>query len=248
MRDIRIFVDQPLVVGQTLSIRDETAHYLLRVLRVCVGQSIHLFNGQGGYYVANITETDRRSLSLMPANFNGDEKESSLNIVLAQGLSRGQKMDYTIQKAVELGVNRIVPVMSEFSNVKLTDARTPARIAHWKKIIISTCEQCGRNRIPEILAPVPLKEWVKGNGGLTRLVLDPGAEQVLADLPVPESGLVLLSGPEGGLSDIDLDAALRGGYQPVRLGPRILRTETAAVAAITVCQSLWGDMGQVPHD
>lgn len=242
MRDIRVYVDQPIIVGQPLSIEDEAAHYLLRVLRLTVNHVIHLFNGAGGYFVANIAETGKRSLLVMPVKFAGDEKESNLRLTLVQGISRGQKMDYTIQKSVELGVNRIVPVMTEHSNVKLAGERSLARISHWRKIIISTCEQCGRNRIPDILAPITLEEWIARDSSQTKLVLHPSADRALSDIPVPDEGIAMLSGPEGGLSGDDLEAAFAGGYQAVRLGPRILRTETAAVAAIAVCQNLWGDM------
>ena len=223
-------------------IEGETAHYLLRVLRLTVDKSIHLFNGEGGYYLANVAGMDKRSLSVMPVKFIKEEKESNLRLTLAQGISRGQKMDYTIQKSVELGVSCIVPVMTEFSNVKLTDERATGRVLHWKKIIISACEQCGRNRIPEILGPVPLKEWVEQDSSRIKLVLDPEAERTLSDVSGPDTGVTLLSGPEGGLSEHDLEEIFSAGYQAVRLGPRTLRTETAAVAAIAACQSLWGDM------
>lgn len=242
MRDIRVYIDGPIVVGQPLVIKNDKAHYLLRVLRLTAGHVIHLFNGEGGYYVTDIKETDRRSLTVTPVNFVGGDKESPLRLTLVQGISRGQKMDFTIQKTVELGVARIVPVMTEFSNVRLTEERTPSRIAHWNKIVISACEQCGRNRVPEILPPLSLKEWVEQDHSQTRLILHPDAQRTLHDLPAPAGEVALLSGPEGGLSDNDLKEAGSSGYEAVRLGPRILRTETAAVAAVAVCQGLWGDL------
>jgi 16S rRNA (uracil1498-N3)-methyltransferase len=170
------------------------------------------------------------------------ERESPLPVTLVQALSSGERMDLTIQKAVELGVARIVPVESERCVVRLKGERAEKRVAHWRQVAISACEQCGRNRIPEVRMISPLEVWLAAEkNDALRWVLLPGAHTALRDLPRPQKPVELLVGPEGGLTDAEADAAQRAGYQPVRLGPRVLRTETAAPALLAALQALWGD-------
>lgn len=243
----RIFVDVPLCCEQQLCLPAQAAHHINKVLRMRQGDTILVFNGAGGCYRAEITGLDKRNVEIRPVEYIGDESEAPLTITLVQGISRGQHMDYTVQKAVELGVARVVPVMTEFSNVHLDRERAQNRINHWRSIIISACEQCGRNRLPEISQPVQLTDWLVRPGPAIKLLLEPTAGQRLREIDAHISNqgmeISILSGPEGGLSEDEIKLAIRNGYRPVSLGPRILRTETAAVAAISACQTLWGDMG-----
>jgi 16S rRNA (uracil1498-N3)-methyltransferase len=178
--------------------------------------------------------------------FNGDgrnrEVESPLTTHIGLGISRGERMDLAIQKAVELGVSRITPLFTEHCVVRLDDTRRGNRRQHWQKVARSACEQCGRNRVPEIEEPIELKDWVAGREGL-RLFFDPQAAVGLKDLPRPEGLVSLLSGPEGGFAEKERVLAREAGFIPVRLGPRILRTETAVLAALAAIQTIWGDLG-----
>lgn len=242
MRKTRVFVEAELTAGGIIAIENEAAHYLDRVLRVREGEIIHVFNGDGGYFEAEILGRRKKSISIRPARYVDDDRESDLPLSLVQGISRGQHMDYTVQKAVELGIRKIVPVFTEFSNVRMEAERARKRTNHWRGVIVSACEQCGRNILPEIHEPVPLQEWIEKDDSPLRFVLHPDSSDKLSGRNVIAGPITLLCGPEGGLSGHELNAALAAGYQPVSLGPRILRTETAAIAAIVQCQTLWGDM------
>jgi 16S rRNA (uracil1498-N3)-methyltransferase len=243
MREPRIYVEQALQSGLTLALGQDASHHISRVLRMRVGQRIWLFNGLGGSYLAEISVIRKRQVDVILSMFNDEQQESNLQITLAQGISRAQHMDYTLQKAVELGVSRIVPVITEFSNVQFDPQRKEKKLLHWRKIIISACEQCGRNILPEILAPKPLTDWLQMDSNTLKLLLHPGAGQRLSALQNLDESLVLLSGPEGGFSPPEVEQIIASGYLSVALGPRVLRTETAAAAAISACQTLWGDMG-----
>jgi 16S rRNA (uracil1498-N3)-methyltransferase len=242
MRKTRVFVQSSLQPGQESVIEGDAAHHLINVLRVKISQAIVVFNGDGGCFDVDIVGISKKSVVILPRHFHQDNRESPLQLTLIQGISRGQHMDYTVQKAVELGVTAIVPVFTTFSNVKLTDERASKRLDHWQKIIIGACEQSGRNIVPVIRQPVALEEWVSADTNRLRLVLHPDAADSLSAIKMENSGLSLLCGPEGGLSDQELAICLAGGYEKVTIGPRILRTETAALAAIAICQSRFGDM------
>ena len=242
MRNVRIHVETPLNTGAEVVLPAETAHHVAVVLRLRVGAMLELFDGTGGSHRGRVLAAGRRSVTIQLETFDPQERESALPATLVQGVSRGQHMDYTLQKAVELGVARIVPVLTEHSNVRLDEARAGRRIEHWRRVIIGACEQCGRNRVPEVCPLQPLAAWLEADRSGCRLILDPEADRGLDAFPPPVNGLSLLSGPEGGLSQMEVRAAVAMGWQPVRLGPRILRTETAAVAALAACQALWGDL------
>jgi 16S rRNA (uracil1498-N3)-methyltransferase len=231
----------PLQAHSTVELPPVVAHHVERVLRLASGDALTLFNGQGGEFPARLV-----SLGKAPRAELGEhlpkEKESPLAITLVQSLASGDKMDWVLQKAVELGASRIVPVTSHRSVVRLSGERAEKRGEHWQRIVASACEQCGRNRLPEVAelrsllshmarAPAP---------GTLRLILAPGAASKLSDLPRP-SAAELLVGPEGGFTEDEVLAAQVAGYQSIRLGPRILRTETAGLAALTALQMLWGD-------
>ena len=242
MRLTRVYIDAPLAPDVVTELTSQAARHVSRVLRMRVGDTLHLFDDSGRSFRAEIVMINRDCVRVLPRQVVTEEPEPRLHITLVQGISRGQHMDYTIQKAVELGVMRIVPVMTTFSNVRLDEQRAEKRLEHWRNIIINACEQCGRNRLPVIESPVTLDEWLPRENREQKLLLDPAAELPLRGLTPSGNRLSLLTGPEGGLSDAEMEQARSSGFQSVRLGPRILRTETAAVAAITACQVMWGDM------
>lgn len=239
----RIFQAVPLKSDTHLSLDSAASHHLSRVLRVKLGDELIIFNGEGGEYLANIIAIDKKSVTVDIKKFISRDLESSLELYLAQGISRGEKMDYTIQKAVELGVTKIFPLMTERCNVKLDDERREKRLTHWSSIVISACEQSGRNRIPEVFLPQTLLHFLDNNTADIKLTLAPDCETKLTQIPIPKTAkVILLIGPEGGLSENEIKQSMQKGFLPLNLGPRILRTETAALAAITALQCYAGDM------
>lgn len=243
MRLTRCHVDAPLAPGAEVLLPEEVAQHLLRVLRLAPGDACVLFNGDGHDYEARLLAADKRQARAQVLAARAVATESPLRITLLQGIARGEKMDFILQKATELGVARVLPVESERSEVKLAGARADKRLAHWRQVVVSACEQSGRARVPEVLPPQPLAAAAalrEGQGFL----LDPQAETALATLRgTPLAACTLAIGPEGGWSPRDraqLDAA---GFGGLRLGPRVLRTETAGLAAIAALQALAGDLG-----
>ena len=241
MRHPRIFLDQALQTDTICTIKDDAAHHIAHVLRMRVGQQLILFNGEEGQFTAEIIAINRHSVDVQVGGYTAIDLESNLDITLVQGISRGQHMDYTLQKAVELGVKKIVPVMTEYGNVKLDNERLAKRHLHWQKIIIGACEQCGRNSLPVLEETRDILDWISVDTNQFKLILQPTSDHRLAKLDEPVGHMTLLVGPEGGFSQQEFDFAKRNGYQGLSLGPRILRTETAALAAISACQTLWGD-------
>lgn len=237
----RAFIDQELATGKSIQLPAEAARHLGTVLRLKAGQELEVFNGAGGCYRARLLSADRRGAIVELLEFQNDDRESPLSLVLVQGISRGQHMDYTLQKSVELGVTAIVPLLSEHSNVRLDDDRSKSRMAHWRGVMISACEQCGRNRIPDLVQPRAPADWLAEDSSDQRFLLDPGGEKLAEGSGRPRS-VSLMVGPEGGFSTREIQLALDRGYRRTHLGPRTLRTETAAVAAIALCQALWGDL------
>lgn len=201
-----------------------------------------MFNGMGGEYAARIAAIGKHDVTVDIERHDPVERESPLTVTLVQALSSAERMDFSIQKAVELGVTQIVPVESERCVLRLQGERAAKRVQHWQQVAVSACEQCGRNRIPEIRPITTLSAWFASPGLDTqRWLLLPEADTALRDLPRPLQAVELLIGPEGGFTDTEIDAAQRAGCQPVRLGPRILRTETVAPAILAAMQVLWGD-------
>ncbi len=242
MREPRIYVEMDLAGEDSLDLPATSAHHVSRVLRMRSGQRLWLFNGNGPAELAEIVAIDRRKVAVKLLQQQDDGCESSLEITLVQCISRAQHMDYTLQKAVELGVSRIVPIASEFSNVKISDDREATKLKHWQQVIVSATEQCGRNRLARIEPPMPMQQWFDMEDNETRLILHPGGSSGLGDISPLNNRLSLLAGPEGGFSDDEVKLALAHDYLQVGLGPRILRTETAPVAALSLCQFLWGDL------
>lgn len=237
----RIHIPETLAAEQTLELPPAAARHVAQVLRLAAGAALMLFDGTGGEYDAVLESVERRTVRVRVQAHRAVERESALDLTLAQCVSKGERMDYTIQKAVELGVTRIQPVLSARSVVKLDAARWAKKQEHWLGVILSACEQCGRNRVPELAPAVPLSEWLASSSGL-RLVLVPTAQAGLRTL-VPTSVVSLLVGPEGGLSEGEIAQAQAAGCTAVHLGPRVLRTETAGVATLAALQALWGDLG-----
>ncbi len=239
----RLFIPQPIADGEELCLDAEQAHYLSRVLRLKAGSEVLLFDGSGYEYPSLITEVDKKRVLLRPGTPILRNVESPLQIRLVQSISRGERMDFVIQKATELGVHRISPVLTEFSVVKLQADRASRRLAHWNKIAQSACEQCGRSRIPVIDEPSVLHDFLRANiPAECRLMLKPSAGTSLHQVDTAESTIDLLIGPEGGISDTETEMLLDAGFNAVSLGPRVLRTETAALAAVAILQAKWGDL------
>ncbi len=242
MRIPRLYLPVPLTVGATVALNDNAFNHAVRALRLKPGAALILFDGAGGACAATLADVGKRDAWARVAEALPGEVESPLWVVLAQGVSRGEKMDYTLQKAVELGVAVIQPLFAERGGIGLTGERLARKTQHWRGIVIGACEQCGRNRLPELREPLPLAEWLRQSvePGL-RLLLDPLAERGLRGLEPPTGVVTLLIGPEGGLSSAETAQARQAGFTGVRLGPRVLRTETAGVAALAAVQALWGD-------
>lgn len=237
----RFYCREALSPGAHIELPEPVARHAVRVLRLPPGAAMVLFDGRGGEYVAHIERIDRDRVLAELAAWQEVERESPLAITLVQALQAGEKMDFTIQKAVELGVRDIVPVESRRSVMRLSGDRAGKRVAHWQGVAASACEQCGRNQVPMVAPLEKLENWLaRPAAGVLRLMLAPDAEQTLADIP-PAKEVQLLIGAEGGLDPQEMIAAKQAGFQAVRLGPRILRTETAGLAALAAMQTLWGD-------
>ena len=238
----RFYCPCDLVSGQQLALPEMAAHHASRVLRLQPGDTVTLFNGAGGQFPASIRAIDRHGVTVLIGAWQAIECEPPLTITLAQALSIGEKMDFTLQKAVELGAAEIQPLASSRSVVRLSGERAQKRVEHWQNIVIAACEQCGRNRVPLVRQIMPLLTWLseKQEAGLC-LMMSPAAAISLRDLPRPDGSITLLAGPEGGFTDEERAAAQACGFTSIRLGARILRTETAALAGLSAIQMLWGD-------
>lgn len=243
MRLTRVHVTGPLTAGRRHAIDGDAANHIARVLRLRQGEPLTLFDGRGGEYAARIEEFRKGAVIVSVDEQLPVARESPLPITLAQGVSRGERMDWVVQKATELGVTRIIPVLTERSVVRLDAKQAERKRLHWQAIAVAACEQSGRDRIPGVDVPLTLAEFAgKADSRATRVLLSPTGSQRVADLPRAEGGIVVLIGPEGGLSEAEQRAALAAGFVAVRLGPRVLRTETAAVAALTLLQHRFGDL------
>lgn len=244
MASTRLFISEPLSTGTELRLDKDQTRYLGRVLRLQSGDPVHVFNGDDGEFEGAIGSLAKNAATIQVGPPIESATESPLKIHLVQGISRGERMDFVIQKATELGVKRISPVFTEYGVVKLDAARAGKRRDHWQGVAESACEQSGRVRPPLIDAPVDLNTWFGAGAKETDvdLILQPGAATPLASIESPVTKVCLLIGPEGGFSDSEYDDADVSGFQAVSLGPRVLRTETAALTAIAVAQSVWGDL------
>ena len=244
MRVTRCPIDLALHSGQTVTLPEETANHLVRVMRLREGDTCVLFNGDGHDYSATLTVAGKREVQARIDAVQAVDNESPLAITLLQGIARGEKMDLILQKATELGVAAVIPVNAERTEVKLDAARAEKRLAHWHSVIVSACGQSGRARVPSLVPPQNLQAAAQGLPADTlKLTLDPQGEHRLASLEAaPAGGVVIAIGPEGGWSPRDRQALQDAGFQGLQLGPRILRTETAGLAAIAALQARLGDL------
>lgn len=241
LRIHRIHTDQALGPELEILLQDATAHYLDRVLRVSQGQSVVLFNGDGFNYAAEVIRTGKKEVVILVRTRLPARTESPLLITLVQAVSRGERMDLSLQKCTELGVSAFQPVHTERTGVQIKPEKLGKRLAHWRKVVISACEQSGRAVVPAVYEPLQLVDWLGRCNAATRLVLEPGSDTPLAKVLLIREAELLI-GPEGGFSGIELGLMRLQGVQPVSMGPRILRTETAGPAAVAVLQALAGDM------
>jgi 16S rRNA (uracil1498-N3)-methyltransferase len=249
MRLTRVYVDAPVAAGRRLVVEGSAANHIARVLRLRSGDALTVFDGSGGEFGARIEEFRKEAVVVAVEEHRPLDRESPLPLTLTQGISRGERMDWIIQKATELGASRIVPVFTKRSVVRLDEKQAERKLQHWRAIAIAACEQCGRNRIPDLAAPVDFFDMLPADSaggpdssGSTRLLLSPGGDLRIDDLQDVGTGITVLIGPEGGLEDVEQEAAIAAGFKAVRLGPRVLRTETAAIAALTIIQRYFGDL------
>ena len=238
----RLYCDLPLSPGAQIVLPEAAARHAVTVLRLQVGDTLNLFDGSGGEYSARLVAVSKRETRVRLNGFAATERESPLDITLALGISAGERMDYSLQKATELGASAIQPLATERSVVKLAGERADKRLQHWQHVVIAACEQCGRNRVPAVAPVQKLFAYLAAVDHNKRLLLlSPDATTPLKSMR-PSAGVVLMVGAEGGLAPAEYQAAVASGFEPVSLGPRILRTETAPVAALAVLQALWGDL------
>ncbi|CAG7856677.1 Ribosomal RNA small subunit methyltransferase E [biofilm metagenome] len=240
MRVSRLYVPLALVPDSLVELDTESGHYARTVLRLKKGDHIVLFNGKGGEFLCDFVEVSRNSVRLRINAWSDRSVESPLRINLGLGISRGDRMDLSVQKAVELGVNSIAPLTTERCVVHIKGEKEKQRLSHWQKIVQHAAEQSGRTVVPELAQIMPIQHWVVKQQGL-KVFLDPYAEQTLTQLQPDMMKVTLLIGPEGGFTDQERGIAKAAGFIPVRLGSRILRTETASIAALAAVQMLWGD-------
>lgn len=236
----RTYINHPLTLNQTVELGDVAFGHLVRVLRLTTGDSIRLFNGDGQEYAACLAEVNKKRASATVSDILRTDTSAKLSMHLGQVISKGDRMDFTIQKATELGITEITPLWSERCDVRLKGERLEKKLEHWRKVAISACEQSGRNTVPAIHPAQHFSDWTKAQDNDVKLILHPHNQKPLNEYRPPQT-LSLLVGPEGGFSEIEVEQCLQAEFNGLTLGPRILRTETAALAALSVFQFQWGD-------
>jgi len=236
----RFYLDAPLRAGSVCALSEDAAHHAIHVLRLREGDEVTLFNGRGGEFAARIASIQRLKIAIDLLQHRAIEREAPLRVTLVQGVSGGEKMDSTVRKAVELGVAEVQPVLAARSVARPKGDRAENRRAHWQKVVIAACEQCGRNRIPEVHPLVTLAEY-RASGPAMKILLSPLAKLPLSKVPFQGSDFILAAGPEAGFTAQEEAALADAGFVPASLGPRVLRTETAALAALAALSALRGD-------
>ncbi|MEY3219898.1 MAG: hypothetical protein RIT27_1255 [Pseudomonadota bacterium] len=240
MRISRVFVNIDFQIGKSVVLPEETSHYLRNVLRLKDGEQLIAFNGRGGEFHGQLKSENKKTFTLEIHRFNAIDRESPLQLVLAQAVSHPEHFEWALQKATELGVQRIIPILTARTQGH-DKQRLDKKIVRWHNILQSACEQSGRNKLPTLEIPQPFEDWVETQIIGTRIFLEPTAEQTFANLLEIEMPLTLLIGAEGGLTAEEIKLLKTRGFIGIRVGTRILRTETAAIAAIAACQARWGD-------
>lgn len=242
MRIPRYFIDQALEINQNLSLPDELHRHAIQVLRGKAGDPLILFNGRGGEYHAEFAEVDKRKSSAVVSSFDTIERESPLDIKLVLALIKSDKFDFALQKAVEMGVSSIQPVIAARSVMNLKASRLDKKMQHWQGVITSACEQSGRTRLPELFPVINFNDYLLASDGRMNLAMLPEATQHLSELPKPTLPISLLVGPEGGFRDDEVLLMTQKQVNTIKFGPRILRAETAVIAGLALCQNQWGDL------
>jgi 16S rRNA (uracil1498-N3)-methyltransferase len=245
MRIQRVYTDQPLKAGAEITLEEDSSHHLYHVLRMQAGDSVNLFN-EGCEYAATLGQIGKHGTTVTLRKLVFEELEPKLSIHLLIGISRGERMDFALQKATELGVNRITPIFTKRCVVKLNEKKQASRMAHWSKIIVNACEQSGRCRLPRLDPPLEVGAAVVKHNSGTPLLLDHRSDMILQEIKKPKGSVTILVGPEGGLNSDERKLARTQGFNGIRLGPRVMRTETAPLAAIAAIQTLWGDFQTCP--
>ena len=240
MRNIRIYLNNPLDINTRVELDRQSAHHLTRVLRLRNNESFTIFNGLNGEYIAQLNIDNKKIFANIIEHIN-IPTQPTISITLLQCVSKGDRMDFAIQKATELDVKTIIPVISEYTTFSLKEDRWEKKLNHWRSVVISACEQCGRNDIPVIKDPIDINQQFATEMDGTKLTMDPLADSNLSSIKSTDNNFFLLVGPEGGLSDSEITKAKQAGFCGIKLGKRILRTETAAISGITAIQTLWGD-------
>lgn len=244
MRIPRFYCPCLLTVEQSFTLPEEVFRHAIQVLRLQVGESLLLFNGEGGEYLANLTEINKRSATVLIQSFDPSERESSLALTLVQALVKPDKMDFALQKAVELGISAFQPLITQRSVVRTDKEKIEKKLQHWQAVTISACEQSGRTRLPKIYAPQTLDQYLSQlNDNTTYLLLAPGSAQDLSQITVQTNHVAVLIGPEGGFTVEEVEACLAAKMQSIALGKRILRAETASTSVLAILQLLHGDLG-----
>jgi len=242
MRIPRIYLPQPLISGNDVELDASALRHVVQVLRLKPGRPLILFNGEGGEYLAELVRVEKRRATARLRGFQNVSRESKLFTHVGLGISKGERMDFALQKVVELGVNEITPLFTEHCVVQLDDNRALKKQEHWLAVIISACEQSGRNTLPTLNSAQAFSRWLNTPQSMTTLILDPVASATLSTVKLDTAEVALAIGPEGGFSQTEIDQAMISGFIGVTLGPRVLRTESAAIASLAAIQTLWGDL------
>jgi len=235
----RFYLDAPLRAGGVCALPEDSAHHAVHVLRLREGDEVTLFNGRGGEFAARIASMQRLKISIDLLQHRAVERESPLRVTLIQGVSSGERMDSTLRKAVELGVTEVQPVLATRSVARPKGERAEGRRSHWQKVVVAACEQCGRNKVPEVQPLISVADYRPGQGA--KILLSPSSRPPLSKLSFDESQFILAAGPEAGFTEEEEARLVEAGFVPASLGPRVLRTETAAVAALAAMNALRGD-------
>lgn len=245
MRISRLYLPIPLASNTEVELDDRARQYVLQVLRFKSGAKLIIFNGEGSEYSATLAVAEKRRATILVGESHQPERESPLSVHLGLGISKGERMDYAIQKAVELGVSQITPLFSQHCVIKLDEKRIQNRLHHWQGVIISASEQCGRNLLAQLHPPIDFQQWIAANNTEINLILAPEANQALSHIQPTPQQLRLAIGPEGGYSKEEIKQACAQNFTAIALGPRILRTETAVVTGLSALQTLWGDLNTI---